>query len=387
MKKLIYYIVPLILLSSCEKFFEFEKEVDFGQENTEDKYVIEAVIQDGYPAYAFVTKSEPYFSPVSANTLDNIFVTDAKITITNTEGQSVNLVNINDIPAFGVLDSIAQLFPGFYIEWPIDGLEISFNNQNEIEISPGPYNTIAENGKQFQLSAIIKTDTLVAKTTIPQEHLMDSLWFEIDELAPRPNLGNFWFHYADPDTMGNTIMIEHKRLAHTKEVFWGDNPPEGKEPNTFTVKQVQDPIYAKALWGFVRNDFEGLNGTSFDTYFQRGTISSFLNSSFDEVIFEQEENGYFKSAQSLDGHSIDVYPDTVLVRLSQIDYESYLFWRSADYQSSSNGNPFAEPINLQTNIKNGFGVFYGQAAVYYKLIAKEDTTYFERYYPEITEIL
>ena len=182
-------------------------------------------------------------------------------------------------------------------------------------------------------------------------------------------------------------MIEHKRLAHTKEIFWGDDPPKGTEPNTFTVKQVQDPIYAKALWGFVRNDFEGLNGTSFDTYFQRGTISPLLSSSFDDVIFEQEEDGYFKSAQSLEGHTSDVFPDTVLVRLSQIDYESYLFWRSADFQSSSNGNPFAEPINLQSNIENGFGVFYGQAAVYYKLIAKEDTTYFERYYPEITEIL
>ena len=55
-------------------------------------------------------------------------------------------------------------------------------------------------------------------------------------------------------------MIEHKRLAHTKEVLWGDNPPEGTTPNSFTVKQT-GPSFAKALWGFVRNDFEGLNGT------------------------------------------------------------------------------------------------------------------------------
>jgi hypothetical protein len=216
---------------------------------------------------------------------------------------------------------------------------------------------------------------------------MDSLWFEIDELAPRPNLGNFWFHYSDPDTLGNTIMIEHKRLAHTKEVFWGDNPPVGTAPNSFTVKQTSDPLFAKALWGFVRNDFEGLNGTSFDTYFQRGNLSSTLTATFDEVIFEQEEEGYFKSGQTLPEHDKTVYPDTVLVRMSQIDNNSYLFWRSVDYQANSNGNPFAEPINLQSNVSNGYGVFYGQAAVYYKLIAIEDTTYMERYYPLITEIL
>ncbi|MGB2279599.1 MAG: hypothetical protein ACPH16_06390, partial [Flavobacteriales bacterium] len=86
MKKLTYYILPLLLFSSCEKFFEFEKEVDFSQGNTEDNYVIQAVLQTGYPAYAFVTKSEPYFSPVSNNTLNNIFITDAKITITNNDG-------------------------------------------------------------------------------------------------------------------------------------------------------------------------------------------------------------------------------------------------------------------------------------------------------------
>lgn len=381
MRLSLYTIALITLFSSCEKFFEFEQEVNFSQGNTQDNYVIQAVMQTGYPAYAFVTKSEPYFSPVSDNTLNNIFVTDAKINITDNEGNSVELININNIPSFGLeeidgpLDSIAQLFPGFYIEWPFD------------VVLPPPYNTIAKNGQQFQLTTVINLDTFTAVTTIPQEHLMDSLWFELDEFAPRPNLGNIWFHYDDPDTLGNTIMIEHKRLAHTKEVFWDDNPPNGTEPNSFSVKQVADPLFAKALWGFVRNDFEGLNGTSFDTYFQRGTISPLFNSSFDEVIFEQEENGYFKSGQSLEGHEQDVFPDTVLVRMSQIDNNSYLFWRSVDFQASSNGNPFAEPINLQSNIKNGYGVFYGQAAVYYKIIAIEDTTYFERYYPGITEIL
>ena len=381
MKLHLYALFLLTLLSSCEKFFEFEQEVDFSQGNTQNNYVVQCAVQPGYPAYALITKTEPYFSAVSENTLSSIFVTDALVTITNKNGESTSLTNINDIPSFGiqeidaVLDSLAQLFPGFYIEWP-------FN-----VILPPPYSTLAKNGEQLSLSAIIGSDTLRATTTIPNEHLMDSLWFENDEYAPRPNLGNFWFHYNDPDTLGNTIMIEHKRLAHTKEVFWGDSPPQGTQPNTFTVKQVQDPLFAKALWGFVRNDFEGLNGTSFDTYFQRGTISPLFNSTFDEVIFEQEEEGFFKSGQSLLDHDQAVFPDTVLVRISQIDNASYLFWRSLDYQASSNGNPFAEPINLQSNIENGFGIFYGQAAVYYKLIAKEDTTYFERYYPGITEIL
>jgi len=381
MKKLVYYILPIVLLSSCEKFFEFEQEVGFSQETTESKVVVQAVIQPGYPAYAIISKTEPYFSAVTNETIDNLFVTNAEVKVTNSNGKSVTLVNIKDIPPFGIdsvdniLDSIASLLPGFYMEFFLDDF-----------LDP-PYNTIAKAGERFNISVVVDGDSLLGTTTIPNEHLMDSLWFEIDDLAPRVNLGNFWFHYSDPDTLGNTIMIEHKRLAHTKEVSWGDNPPEGNTPNTFTVKQTSDPLFAKALWGFVRNDFEGLNGTSFDTYFQRGNLSSTLTASFDEVVFEQDEEGYFKAGQTLEDHNKNVYPDTVLVRMSQIDNNSYLFWRSVDYQANSNGNPFAEPINLQSNISNGYGVFYGQSAIYYKVIAIEDTTYIERYYPLITEIL
>ena len=113
MKKLINYILPILLLCSCEKFFEFEQEVSFSQETTETKIVVQSVIQTGYPAYAIVTKTQPYFSAVTDETINELFVTDAKIQISNIEGETVELVNINDIPAFGIqqvdatLDSIS----------------------------------------------------------------------------------------------------------------------------------------------------------------------------------------------------------------------------------------------------------------------------------------
>lgn len=375
MKQIILPITILLSLTSCEKFFEFEKEVDFSQGNTDKKIVVQAVIQSGYPAYAILTQSEPYFDPVTDQSIANIFVTDAEVSITNNEGVIANLVNIekidpslfsNNQDIISVIDSIKKTLPGLYIQ--IDYL-LEFSRPNS----------------RYNLEIIHNTDTLTATTTIPSEHPMDSVWFKVDENAARPNLGNFWFHYSDPDTLGNTIMIEHKRLFHTKETQWGNNPPPGTPANSISIKDVEDPFFVKALWGFVRNDFEGLNGTSFDTYFQRGTSNNLLVDT-QEMDFEQEENGYFKSGKSILSHDREIYPDTVLLRLSQIDYNSFLFWRSADFQSSSGGNPFAEPINLQSNINNGLGIFYGQAAIYYKVVAKEDTVYTERYYPSLTEI-
>ena len=163
MKLTLRTLLIVTLFASCEKFFEFEKESILDKKTQIDKYVIEAVIQKGYPAYAFVTKSEPYFSPVSPNTLNTIFVTDADITITDADGKSVQLVNINDILSFGILDSIAQLFPGFYIEWPIDGLNISFTDQNEIDISPGPYNTIEKMANNFNYQPSYNKTLLLPK--------------------------------------------------------------------------------------------------------------------------------------------------------------------------------------------------------------------------------
>ena len=52
-------ILTALLFSGCEKFFEFEQEVDFSQGNTESKIVVQSVIQPGYPAYAIVTRTLP----------------------------------------------------------------------------------------------------------------------------------------------------------------------------------------------------------------------------------------------------------------------------------------------------------------------------------------
>lgn len=372
-------LIPLLLITlglvSCEKFFEFEQEIDFSQGNTTKKIVVQAVMQPGYPAYALLTQSEPYFDPVTAETINSVFVEDASITVKSEDGDEVPLLNILDLniadfsqdeDLINLFDSLQNALPGLYIQ-------------------PTPPFTFAQTDKSYSLEIIRNEDTLTATTTIPSEHPMDSVWFVVDENAPRPNLGNFWFHYSDPDTLGNTIMIEHKRLFHTKETQWGGNPQNGIEPFSVSVNNIEDPFFVKALWGFVRNDFEGLNGTSFDTYLQRGTSNNILFDTSDQD-FEQEENGYFKSGQSILSHDKDVFPDTVLLRFSQIDYESYLFWRSVDYQNNSGGNPFAEPINLQSNVNNGYGIFYGQSAIYYKVIAKEDTIYTERFYPSLFEI-
>lgn len=380
MKKIKLILFCCVLLTSCDDFFELEKEIDLTGPDTETKLVVQGVIQAGYPAYVLLTKSSPYFSQVNSTTYQDIFVTDASVKVKKRNGLEVNLVNINEIST-GVqqVDSILyflkQQYPGFYVEWPFD----IFNFKDL------PYkDVIGDYGGRYDLEILWNNDTITSTTTIPQDYTVDSVWFELDPLAERDSLGNFWFRYSDPDTLGNTLMFETKRIAHLKE--WV-NPNDN---NQVSVYNLIDPLYAKALWGFVRNDFEGANGNSFVSFFQRGNISTIISSEYDDLVYEDEERGYFKMGKSVNNHDFYIHPDTVLIRISQIDYKSYLFWRSVEYQQSSNGNPFAEPLNLQSNINGGYGVWYGQSSTYFKAIAKEGLVFTRenhRYYPFIDEIL
>ena len=47
--------------------------------------------------------------------------------------------------------------------------------------------------------------------------------------------------------------------------------------------------------------------------------------------------------------------------------KSYKFWRSLERQGGTNGNPFAEPMNLVSNINGGLGIWAGYGTAYYKI--------------------
>ena len=122
MKKVIFLIGVIFCFSSCDKFFEFEKEVDFSQGNTDSKIVVQAIIQPGLPAYAVLTKSEPFFDPVTQESIQNLFITDASISISDENDNEVALTNILSLDVLsGIIgtelyDSLKNALPGLYIQ-------------------------------------------------------------------------------------------------------------------------------------------------------------------------------------------------------------------------------------------------------------------------------
>ncbi|MEO6070508.1 MAG: DUF4249 domain-containing protein [Chitinophagaceae bacterium] len=61
--------------------------------------------------------------------------------------------------------------------------------------------------------------------------------------------------------------------------------------------------------------------------------------------------------------------DTVTLKLSNIDKNTFDFWRTMEYSYSSIGNPFSSPTKVINNISNGaLGYFGGYASQYRTLI-------------------
>lgn len=56
----------------------------------------------------------------------------------------------------------------------------------------------------------------------------------------------------------------------------------------------------------------------------------------------------------------------ITVTLKTLSEDGYNYLRTAGLQSSTSGDPFAQPVNVYNNIQNGFGIFAGYSASEYK---------------------
>jgi len=152
-----------------------------------------------------------------------------------------------------------------------------------------------------------------AITAIPPPVPLDSIWFKLQ--PETDTLGYIWAHLTDPPVTGNNYRWFAKRLGKDEDFI----PPPGS----------------------VFND-KFFNSLNFDFAYNRGTLP---NSTAEDD--NNEEEGYYKIG------------DTIVVKFAAITKESYDFWRAAETQASSNGNPFASPAPLKSNIEGGIGIWEG----------------------------
>ena len=303
-----------IIYALC--FLSCQKEVKINLTSAEEQLVVTGYIQERYPTYVFLSKSQYYFAPIDDNTLLNIAIHDAKVSVERNDGISHNLTFVSQslIDSLNLpIDSLELPFPGIFVD-------LRYQEDNFTQI-----------GYNYKLQIIWRGDTITSTTSIPPKYPIDSIWVERKDNISDTHKCYIWAQMQDPDTIGNYFTVYFKR-----DVRW----------------KPMDPLFIGCARS-VRSDLM-INGESYTTYFARSGR------------WANDEDGVFlpfDTERIIDGQLVK--NDIVLLRIAHINENTYKFWRSVERMSNSNNNPFSEPMNLSSNINNGLGIWAGYGISYY----------------------
>lgn len=169
----------LLVFTACEK------EVNIKLNSGEPKVVVDGFIETNLPPVVVLTNSFSYFNKIDLSTLENAFIHDAVITVSN----GVQEVTLKEYALDTGLNSNSYYF---YSVDTADLAALLFVGQPEVVYTL----KIETGGKTYE-----------SVTKIPAVKPLDSIWYEAPPIpvADLPNAMNVFVRYSDPDTPGNKI--------------------------------------------------------------------------------------------------------------------------------------------------------------------------------------
>ena len=184
------------MLSACEQSVELDLS------STDSQLVVEGYIQQGYPAYVFLTKSEAYFNHIDSNTLNNISIDDAQVFVEREDGVVHQLTHINQhlIDSLGLPDTLGLPINGLYMDL--------FYKQNEF----------SQIGYKYKLRIEWNGRVISAQTSIPPQYPIDSVWVVQKDSLESEYKCFISARINDPDTIGNCAAIHYKRDVGWKPI-------------------------------------------------------------------------------------------------------------------------------------------------------------------------
>lgn len=298
--KKFFYTIYLLLFYLLSAFFtSCQKDIAVNLPPLENKIVVDGRIEPGFPPYVILTHNMAYFGHQDQNTIQNMFIHDAVIKVSN----GTKTITLTEICSKSLPDSLIPIVSEFSGVDPV--LLKSINYCIYSTFDPAIFGQV---GKTYSLSIVTEGKTFTASTSIFQPVPLDSLWWRLDK---QDTLGSIWSHFTDSPAEGNSYRWLAKRF--------------GKDP-TFM------PPFGAAF------DDKFINGQSFNLSY-----------------------GYYNKG------------DTVAVKFCVIDNASYQFFRSMEAVVNSQGNPFAAPASILSNIypqKEALGVWCGYGASLDTIICK-----------------
>lgn len=290
-------------------FSSCEKEIDLALITGEDKIVVEGVIEtDEYP-YVTITKSIAFFSKID---LSNVgYIKDAIITVEDLNNNKLITLKEYSIDTLidGTIFSFVVYAPDF-----ADTNSINFKGQ----VNHSYKLSINSGGKNYE-----------SITKIPFPTPLDSLF-----LVPVPDSNDSLKickgMYDDPDTLGNCVRIETLMQRKNKK----------SEPERFYTASTS--VYDDDVINGIR--FPVTIDLGYDKNRPFGPDENFLNIN------------YLRKG------------DTLTIKWSAIDKQTFRFWETLAFSKGSIGNPFASPTKVQGNIPGAIGIWGGYSPTYQTII-------------------
>lgn len=203
-----------------------------------------------------------------------------------------------------------------------DTCTITIDSASSLGVIYRGHTLIGVPGQTYFLTVKADDKTFSSVTSIPQPLDLDSVWWK-----PEPNrgdtLGFAWAGISEPIGLGDNYRWYAKRPMDRRFIApfgatWDDKYVDGKGFE-FAYGRGYDPTDSENTW---ENDDEATRGFYFNH-------------------------------------------DTIYIKFCTIDRASREFFTTFENAVSNNGNPFASPVTILTNISGGaLGVWAGMGATY-----------------------
>ena len=338
MKRILFII---ILFTSCQE------EISLELNQAREKLVVEGSIEPGFPPYVILTKNQGYFSKIDTNTYSNLFVKDAIITVSYTENNVTEVIELTT----EVTDLLGS-----------DTIVIYTVKLDEYDFINGLDNyNFSKIGRTYNLNIYWRGDSITAQTTIPEPTPLDSIWVEKSEFGEFDFESEIRAWYSDPAGIQNNLLTKTKLVSYS-------------ENDSLECKSIDKEDFFLQLLDCGTDIL--IDGESFEFPIPK-LDNGFPIGNYRATHYSECENG----------DSVLINKEIVLIKFCQINEESMRFWRGVVRQAGFNSNPFTEPLNLPSNIDGGLGVWTGFSPTYYKIPIVQDTTIFYQYDPKFEDIL
>ena len=289
-----------ILSYGCTKVIEVELP------DSEPFLVVEGSIRNGEMPLVLLSKSSGYFDPISVS-LEGIYLAGATVTV-SVDGVPYILDEIcTDDLTTSALEDVANAL-GLDSDILLDSPICAYTSFDELEL-------VGNFGSVYDLNVIYESIEVSSSSKLQNLVPIDTAYFQIPSTATNDSLGLIATSYTDPDTLGNSYRWSSRRVS-------------------------KDPSFIYPL-GSAWDDSFG-NGVPFE--FSAFRYSDDFNSEPDG------EAGFWKSG------------DTVIVRFESIDKAAYSAIMTFEASVSAQGNPFAPPTNVESNIDGGLGWWIAYSA-------------------------